>query len=176
MTLLSPDEILKKIRAGYEKPKKIVRHKPTTTAHVIQNLPGEEWKRIFDGYEISNCGRVASTKQGTRKILKPNTAGKYLTVNICIDTRKFTMLIHRLVGQHFLDINVTETVTHIDGDNFNNHVSNLKVGKKQRKGGRRGISKTLGGNRSLVSNRISKGWCIKCAETIAPGNPGCTHK
>ena len=85
------------------------------------------WLDIKDapGYKISSDGQVQNSKTG--RILKPqlNRPGGVGKVNI---NGKFKY-VHRLVADAFFAVGVDKTskVIHVDGDNSNNKVSNLKV-------------------------------------------------
>lgn len=88
------------------------------------------WKTInnFSNYEISKNGEVRN--KNTKKVLKgrPSKSG-YLQVSIKNDTtKKFTnKYTHRLVAEAFLDNSENKKeVNHIDGNKFNNTLSNLE--------------------------------------------------
>lgn len=94
----------------------------------------EIWKDI-DGYEglyqVSNLGNVKSltnrSNHKEEKILKLNTNGKYYLVNICKNTKKKTLLIHRLVAKAFIDNpNNLPQINHINGNKLDNRVENLE--------------------------------------------------
>lgn len=91
----------------------------------------EEWKRIpgYGGfYNVSNLGRVCSTRNGSIKIKKlhKNSDG-YLKVKIGYGVLSKTLFVHRLVAELFIgDISNLE-VNHIDGDKENNCLSNLEI-------------------------------------------------
>ena len=91
----------------------------------------ETWKKIagYEGlYEVSDMGRVKSLWHGKEKILKPgkNTSG-YLKVNLCKDSQRKTIKVHRLVAKAFIqNPQGLETVNHKDEDKTNNTVSNLE--------------------------------------------------
>jgi|DEB0MinimDraft_4_1074332.scaffolds.fasta_scaffold67134_2 hypothetical protein len=81
----------------------------------------EIWKTIeeFPKYEVSSQGKVRNIKTG--RVLKTSLNNKgYKQVNL-----GKSLLVHRLVCLTFLP-NKSETVNHIDGDKFNNNVSNLE--------------------------------------------------
>ena len=95
----------------------------------------EIWKPIeFDGYEVSNLGRVKSYKcdKQNGRIMKPylDTKG-YLQIDIQLDGRKreqrYHLLVHRLVAKAFIP-NPTDLpqVNHKDEDKTNNCVDNLE--------------------------------------------------
>ena len=83
----------------------------------------EEWKAIdgYPEYQVSNYGRILSTKYRYSKFTKPKTRVKLYGTN---NTR---VLISRLVLQYFRPVeNLRDyNVFHIDGDDKNNHISNL---------------------------------------------------
>jgi len=85
----------------------------------------------FSKYEISTFGNVRNAK--TQKVLSPQLNGgslhsKYLTVRISNDDGKyFTLYIHRLVAQAFLEQTEGKTeVNHKDENKKNNNVENLE--------------------------------------------------
>lgn len=102
----------------------------------ILDLPGEEWKDIpgFDGrYQISNKGRVKSTKwgrwKGNPRLLKPSIVvkGHYKKVGLMKGGKQFGYYIHRLVADAFIEKpEGAWVVNHKDGDGTNNDVSNLE--------------------------------------------------
>lgn len=87
----------------------------------------EEWKNIesFEGYQVSNEGRVKNSKG---KILKPqkNSCG-YLRVQLWEDGKQVMKFIHRLVAEAFIPNpqNLLE-VNHKDENPSRNEVSNLE--------------------------------------------------
>lgn len=94
----------------------------------------EIWKDI-DGYEglyqISNLGNVKSlTNRSNHKeerILKLNTNSKYYLVNLCKNTKRKTLLIHRLVAKAFIDNpNNLPQINHINGNKLDNRAVNLE--------------------------------------------------
>ena len=104
---------------------------------------GEIWKDVF-GYEgyykASSLGRIAAlpriiyrkngakqTVRGHVVVLFPGGKGGYLYYTFCKDGAKQTRLIHRVIAETFLDNkNNLPIVDHIDGDKFNNCISNLR--------------------------------------------------
>lgn len=106
----------------------------------------EIWKDII-GYErlyqISNLGNVRSVERTVNgrfwygkqhiqvfceKILIPQKRGKYFKVTLSKDNKANQQSIHRLVAISFLG-DFTEKkleVNHIDGDKYNNKLSNLE--------------------------------------------------
>ena len=94
----------------------------------LENLDGEEWKPIegFEGYEISNFGRVKSFKKGKAIIRKPVLNIDYLAIGLWIGCKKNHRLVHRLVAEAFLpNPDNKPEVNHRVGCKFNCHVSNL---------------------------------------------------
>lgn len=96
----------------------------------------ELWKEIagFDGYEVSNYGRVRHTyyvkTKNTTKVRYLNGYNnwiKYRLVSLRNNSQTTTYRIHRLVAESFIPnpYNKLE-INHIDGNKANNHVSNLE--------------------------------------------------
>lgn len=87
----------------------------------------EVWKDIkgYDGYRISNLGRVFSTK--SNKYLSQSVVGQgYLRVYLWAGDKQKGELVHRLVAIHFLDNpNHFPQVHHIDENKQNNRIDNL---------------------------------------------------
>ena len=89
----------------------------------------EIWKVIenFEGYMISNFGRVKSLKKNIMLTPSMNNWG-YLRVKLSQDGKRYRLLIHRLVLKSFKpneDLNKTEC-NHKDGNKENNYVENLE--------------------------------------------------
>lgn len=89
----------------------------------------EEWRKIkdYENYSVSSFGNVRNDK--TERIRKtPLNSSGYKTITL---SKKYTkaFLVHRLVGEHFLepveDLFKNE-IDHIDGDILNNKVDNLR--------------------------------------------------
>lgn len=77
-------------------------------------------------YEVSNYGRVHNTY--TDRYLKPGVQGKgYLNVTLCVNGKRTTAMIHRLVANEFIrNWEGKPQVNHIDGDKENNRADNLE--------------------------------------------------
>ena len=111
-------------------------------ANNIENLDGEIWKPVkgYEGrYEVSNMGRVKSLgryrygkKGGTyavkERILSNTICGAgYHRICMFMDGNRDYNLVHRLVAENFIpNTNHKDQVNHIDGDKWNNKVSNLE--------------------------------------------------
>lgn len=82
----------------------------------------------YEGYQISNYGRVKSLKFGKDRILKPQKDSKgYLMVWLCKEGKRKQHLVHRLVAIHFIENpNNYPMVNHRDENPLNNCVSNLE--------------------------------------------------
>lgn len=91
----------------------------------------ENWKSIqgFDGYEISDMGRVRSFMRKNEKYLQPVDNGKgYLRVGLYKDGKLYLRRIHRLMAEAFIrPIKDKEVVDHIDGNRSRNIISNLRI-------------------------------------------------
>lgn len=91
----------------------------------------EIWKQLigFDNpYFISNLGNVKSFSCNREKLIKQslNTTG-YYRVTLYKNNKRVTLMVHRLVAEHFIDNpNNYNIVDHIDGNQLNNNVTNLR--------------------------------------------------
>ena len=94
--------------------------------YVVLDYRGEVWKTIngFDGYYISNMGRVKSTKWGKELLLKQTASEKgYMQVRI---SRK-TLRVHRLVAKAFIKNPCAyNEINHKDENKTNNMANNLE--------------------------------------------------
>lgn len=91
------------------------------------DLEGENWRDLFDGYQISNFGRVKSIYKKTVHIRKPFLLHFYLAVELRKYGKRQRPLVHRLVAEAFIpNPDNKPQVNHIDGNRLNNHVSNLE--------------------------------------------------
>lgn len=132
-TIIRADDVLTKAVEDFHNRKSI--KKPTKFNTPIENKKGEVWKHIlgYDGYMISNFGRVKSNVVGDRSIfyeLKPNINSRNgrLYVHLYRNKKRKSLSIARLVGHNFVDGYSTDrnTINHKDGDVTNNHYSNLE--------------------------------------------------
>ena len=97
-------------------------------------MKGEIWKDIegYEGlYQVSNLGRVKSLnyhRTGKERIMKPQkTNWGYLFVGLCKDGKVKQPLVHRLVGQAFIENpNNLPCINHKDVNPENNCVENLE--------------------------------------------------
>lgn len=81
----------------------------------------------YDGYEISNTGKIKSLK--TNRLLKPqkNNCG-YLYILLTNSNKKVKInLIHRLVFDSFIGIEDGLEINHLDEDKENNRLDNLEL-------------------------------------------------
>jgi len=89
----------------------------------------EVWKDIEgfeDYYKISNLGNVYS-KRNERNLKPFLNSGGYYNIGLCKNNEQKNMLIHRLIGIHFIDNPENKpTVDHIDQNPINNDLSNLR--------------------------------------------------
>ena len=95
-------------------------------------LDGEEWKSIpgFDGYEISNMGRIISKNylgHGVARLLTPmNDSNGYYRIGLRTDGKRKSLKVHRLVAEAFVDNpEQLDEVIHVDGNKKNNCAENL---------------------------------------------------
>lgn len=99
----------------------------------VRNLPNETWKDIedFEGYQISNLGRVKSLNYHRTKrerILQQNiNKVGYCVVHLCKNGKCHTFAVHRLVAIAFIaNPNEKPQVNHLDECKTNNCVENLE--------------------------------------------------
>lgn len=81
----------------------------------------------YDGYEVSNTGKIKSLK--TNRLLKPqkNNCG-YLYILLSDQNKKVRInLIHRLVFDSFIGIEDGLEINHLDEDKENNRLDNLEL-------------------------------------------------
>jgi len=96
------------------------------------SIRGERWRPVpdFDGYEVSNMGRVRSLRRKRKLILKAARHSRgYLTVWLGMGMQGLgtSFLVHRLVLEAFVGPRPAEMCAHHkDGDPTNNKLSNLE--------------------------------------------------
>ena len=81
----------------------------------------------YDGYEVSNTGKIKSLK--TNRLLTPqkNNCG-YLYILLTDQNKKVRInLIHRLVFDSFVGITEGFEINHLDEDKENNRLDNLEL-------------------------------------------------
>jgi hypothetical protein len=108
---------------------------PTSAeAEAIAGLPGEEWRRVeeFDDYEVSDLGRVRSTKTTFPRIItaNPNRDG-YLKVRLYRGNRPYYRYVHALVAIAFIGPRADGLeVRHLDDNKLDNRAHNLTYGTR----------------------------------------------
>jgi len=119
----------------------------------------EIFKQII-GYEekylISNHGRVYSSK--TNRILKQSEdSNGYYNVSLCIDNKKSTHKIHKLVANHFLvKTDQNFVVDHINRNKLDNHVVNLRFVSYSDNNKNRSVKGCIRDRERQVKNGITK--------------------
>lgn len=118
----------------------------------------EIWKNIegFEGYQISNLGRVKSFKRTKERILKGSITGGYIQVEI----DKKLKSIHQLVAIAFLNHKPCGhklVVNHIDHNKLNNKVENLEI-VNQRENANRKHLKSTSKYTGVYWNKRAKKW------------------
>ena len=107
------------------------------------SLPDEIWEELeeFDGYYISNLGRVYS--KHWRKIIEGHQSHRHygrIVVRLMSDGKQKARYVHRLVAEYFVrNQHLCKYVRHIDGDPLNNKASNLQWTDENSRSNREGV-------------------------------------
>lgn len=91
----------------------------------------EIWKDIkgYDGkYQVSNLGRVRSFKYNKERILQLHEGRHYYDVGLWKNGKRKIMLVHRLVGEYFVEGRswLCNEINHRDENPHNNRWDNLE--------------------------------------------------
>jgi len=96
----------------------------------VAHIPIEEWRRVvvpdidYD-YEVSNLGNVRNAS--TKKLMTQSIRAGYKSVGLSKNNKEIKYRINQLIGLTFIpNPNNCPVVNHIDGDKFNNNVTNLE--------------------------------------------------
>jgi hypothetical protein len=100
-----------------------------TTADMVAakaNATGVFWLALADDpfLFVSEDGEIVSLHHQPGRVLRPSRCGDYLGIKVAGTTRH----IHRLVCETFHGPRAGMVVRHLDGDRFNNRLSNLAWG------------------------------------------------
>lgn len=139
----------------------------------VTSFANEKWATIVfedniletEKFEVSNLGRLKKVLDNKEfKIIRPGSVGKYLALRVVQKSKKSTSVyLHRLVATYFLPKEKGENlVIHLDRDNYNNEVSNLRwvdsKGKEAHKlsspGGRRTNAKLTEGRVRILKKKL----------------------
>jgi len=103
------------------------------TLRKLRKIDDEEWKDIPNTngmYQVSNYGRVKSFMYNKEDghILKGGFVKKYRNLQIRINNKPKTVMVHKLVAEAWIPKPSSEhtIVSHIDKNQINNHISNLR--------------------------------------------------
>lgn len=149
----------------------------------------EAWKPIpdFPGYEISDYGRVRSywkimsmgRGKGTKSIIMPYPQrinkpychpDKYATVNLWKNRQQFKVSIHRLVLKTFIGLSRNGGVCrHLDGNKFNNKLTNLCWGTQKENAVDRLDQGTMKYGRDLYNTKLTDEQIIKIRQMAIEG-------
>ena len=94
---------------------------------------GIEYYQIpnFEGYYISKCGKVLSTRFKIPREMKANITRGYKRIQFRINKTGKNILVHRLLAMTFLeDYSEDLDVDHKDNNKTNNNLSNLRMATK----------------------------------------------
>ena len=107
----------------------------------------------FPNYQVSNLGNVKNIKTG--RILKQRLKKNgYKDITLCVNSNKYTKLVHQLVAGAFLENIENKTcVDHINNDRQNNNINNLRYATIIENGRNRVIAKNNTSGAKGVSYR-----------------------
>lgn len=113
----------------------------------------------YNNYLIYDDGRVYNKKK--QKFLKAYQCGDYLGLRLCDGGKKQKFQIHRLVALHYIPNPENKSeVNHIDGDKFNNDITNLEwMTRKENMNAFRKIqTNNTSGVKNISYQKHSNGW------------------
>lgn len=93
----------------------------------------ETWVDIkeYPNYAVSDHGRIMNVQRETFLTPRENSKG-YFRVTLSDGGHVEEYYIHKLVAHTFFGWPYNDTTIHYDGDRSNNHVSNLRLRKRER--------------------------------------------
>ncbi len=78
-------------------------------------------------HEVSNLGKIRNiSKYNNRIITQRKTNDGYFYVEICVNYKRGTKKVHRIVAESFHGMQINKCVNHIDGNKENNYINNLE--------------------------------------------------
>jgi hypothetical protein len=113
----------------------------------------------YPNYEISNMGRLRNIK--TKKFMSGNKPGGSLRFNLTNTSGSSMISAHKLVWTHFSDRILTdkEEIDHINGDYYDNRITNLRIATRQQNTQNRCRPKNnKSGIKGICWNKTNNSW------------------
>jgi hypothetical protein len=116
-------------------------------AYGFNQASDEEWLPIkeYPGYVISNYGQVYSWRSNS-VLNGTDRPDGFIQINLRKVDETHSRLLHQLVGDTFIECpDPSYQIVHINGDRWNNHVSNLEWVVRRGKRGEKPVRVTVFG-------------------------------